>query len=345
MGARPEGDAVLTHRAAPPTVIRLGPRPRRILFWVVLVFLAGLLLELSLRLLLARWLEPPFGNARLGYAHDRELGWFPIPGDRRQVVASRPFAVEHNRMGFRDVDHRPKAGPRILFLGDSFVWGFDVEQAERFTERLRELAPAWEVVNAGVSGYGTDQELLLLQRVHDTFRPDVVFLVYCNNDSGDSSTNLRYGGYKPYFVAGEGGLERRGVPVPVSLSYRHAQHPLLFRSYAVRAAALVAQASFGDGIVQVRDPTDAIIGEMHRWVKARGSRFAVGLVSDNADLRRTCKRRRISFVDLDGAERYPEHAAHWTPEGHRMVAARILRFVRDTDLLPPPSSAAGGAGG
>jgi lysophospholipase L1-like esterase len=308
---------------------------RRVLFWAVLVLAAGLLLELGLRIVMARWLVSPFGNARLGYAHDRELGWFPIAGDRRRVVASRPFDVAHNRLGFRDVDHGEKRAPRILFIGDSFVWGFDVEQAERFTERLRERAPEWEIVNAGVSGYGTDQELLLLERFHDSFDPDLVVLVHCSNDVGDSGTNLRYGGYKPYFVTGTRGLELRGVPVPVSLSFHYAQHPVLFRSYTVRAAATLAHALLDEGVVHVPDPTSEVIREMQRWVTGRGARFAVGLVAENADVRRLCKKRGIPWVDLDGVERYPEHAAHWTPDGHRAVAERIHRFVVDNRLLPP----------
>jgi hypothetical protein len=313
-----------------------GASRRRFLFWVLLVLVAGLLLEAGLRLFMGTWLTSPFGNARLGYAHDRELGWFPIAGDRRQVVASRPFEVAHNHLGFRDVDHGEKKAPRILFLGDSFVWGFDVEQAERFTERLRELAPEWEIVNVGVAGYGTDQELLLLERFHDSFHPDVVILVHCSNDVGDSGTNLRYGGYKPYFVTGTRGLELRGVPVPVSLSFRYSQHPVLFHSYTVRAAATVAHVLLDEAVVHVPDPTNEVIGEMQRWVTGRGARFAVGLVAENADIRRLCKRRGIPWVDLDGVERYPEHAAHWTPAGHRAVAERIHRFVLDNRLLSPP---------
>jgi hypothetical protein len=245
-----------------PTIVSRG---RIAFFWVLLALCAGLLLEGGLRAFVGARLGVPFGNARLGYAHDRTLGWFPIPGDRRRVVGSRPFEVEHNRLGFRDVEHGPKAGPRVLFVGDSFVWGFDADQAERFTERLREITP-WEIVNIGVSGYGTDQELLLLERVYDTFLPDVVFLVQCNNDVGDGTTNFRYGGYKPYFAKGPGGLERRGVPVPVSLSYRYAQHPLLFQSYAARAAFAVAHAASDPGIVHVPDPTKALIAEMDTWV-------------------------------------------------------------------------------
>ena len=45
-----------------------------------------------------------------------------------------------------------------MFVGDSFVWGYDVEASERFTELLRDEFPGIRIVNAGVNAYGTDQD-------------------------------------------------------------------------------------------------------------------------------------------------------------------------------------------
>jgi hypothetical protein len=318
-----------------PATNATGVRGTRLaLFWTLLFLCSALMLELVLRLFLARWLPVPGADARLGYRHDRELGWFPIAGDRRLTAASRPFEVEHNREGFRDVVHGPKAGPRILFLGDSFVWGFDVNADERFTDQLQRRRPAWEIVNVGVSGYGTDQEWLLLQKIFHVFVPDVVFLVYSSNDGADSSSNFRYGGYKPYFLKGENGLTLKGVPVPCSESYRYAEHPLLFRSYAVRSASALATAVFRPPIVEVPDPSRALVGEMSRWVAARGARFAVGVVAEDPVLKRFCKNNQIPEMDFIGAERYPEYGRHWTPAGHAEVASRVERFLSDSGWLP-----------
>ena len=62
-------------------------------------------------------------------------------------------------------------GPRVLVMGDSFVMAENVplEQhlraaAHEWIEEERTSRPAVEGVNAGRSGYGPDQSLLLLER-------------------------------------------------------------------------------------------------------------------------------------------------------------------------------------
>jgi hypothetical protein len=61
-------------------------------------------------------------------------------------------------------------------LGDSFAMGDGVERGELFADVLENLLPKTEVVNLGVSGYGTDQELLTYLRRGRQYRPDVVLL-------------------------------------------------------------------------------------------------------------------------------------------------------------------------
>src|ERR1700716_4133680 len=113
----------------------------------------------------------------------------------------------------------PTADRRSCSLGDSFVWGLDAEADERFTELLRPRISSHKIVAAGVSGYGTDQEYLLRQRLWPKIRSAVVVLMFCTqNDRQDNSTNIRYEGYqKPYFVtAPDGSLVLSGQPVPKS---------------------------------------------------------------------------------------------------------------------------------
>ncbi|MGI9431551.1 MAG: SGNH/GDSL hydrolase family protein, partial [Myxococcota bacterium] len=198
-----------------------------------------LLVEGVLRVGFAERFRLPNDERVLTYQFDEELGWFPEPSSERTIEGTRPFRVRHNARGYRDTEHGAKERPRLLVLGDSFVWGFDVDEDERFTARLQERLPGWEVLNLGVSGYGTDQELLLLRRELAQYAPEIVLLVYAEeNDRKDNSSNRRYGPYyKPYFVRGVTGLEQRGTPVPTPLPYLARQHPWLFQSLVVRAAS------------------------------------------------------------------------------------------------------------
>jgi len=126
--------------------------------------------------------------------------------------------VHHNSLGLRDIEHDTAPKPTIAFVGDSFVWGYDAEQDERFTELLRARMPEQRIVNAGVTAYGTDQEYLALRRLWDRIKPDVVVLMFCvDNDRKDNQSNIRYDGiYKPYFAVSPSGGEFKGIPVPRS---------------------------------------------------------------------------------------------------------------------------------
>ena len=60
----------------------------------------------------------------------------------------------------------------------SFVWGLDSQAEERFTDLLKPKLPDYKIMAAGVSGYGTDQEYLLLKRLWPKIKPSVVVLIF-----------------------------------------------------------------------------------------------------------------------------------------------------------------------
>jgi lysophospholipase L1-like esterase len=72
-----------------------------------------------------------------------------------------------------------------------------------------------EVINAGISGYSTDQELLWMQTEGAKYDFDLIVLVFTGNDIGDNQrqiVNTIY--YKPQFVIKDGYLVLTGNPVP-----------------------------------------------------------------------------------------------------------------------------------
>jgi len=263
------------------------------------------------------------------YRYHPTLGWFPIPNSRDRFMASRAINVENNSAGFRAPEWTPGQKPGLLVLGDSFVWGFDVEAPERFTEKLQARHPDWNLFNLGVSGYGTDQEFLLLQQQFDRHQPKVVFLVFCvESDLDDNRTNLRYGRYyKPYFTEAGGRLVLQGVPVPRSERVFLAEHEQLARSCVVQ---LLAGAWFGvitPPVIHNPDPSAAIIDEMQKYVRSKGAVLCVGLTRSHPPLEEFLHRSEIPFVDLSTTLRYAAFGAHWTPEGHSFVCGLIDNFL------------------
>jgi hypothetical protein len=110
------------------------------------------------------WKETVYASDMpLMHEPDAELGWRNAPGNH--VFGSPPiemtFWPDHTRATApQPVDARPAA----IVIGDSFVQGWAVSDAETFAWKLQERFPHLAVRNLGCAGYGTTQSLLALKR-------------------------------------------------------------------------------------------------------------------------------------------------------------------------------------
>ena len=186
--------------------------------------------EVGLRLAGYEPIYEVYSKPELFWRHDARLGWSLEPGARGRYVGPRPFpiefdsAIEINSFGLRG----PELGPRqpgelrVLFLGDSVVAGFEVEQSETFIARLEaalrsRFSEPLSVINAGVRGYGTDQSVLWFRERGVALAPDLVVLVFSANDFEDNLTLHRARrpfGKGAFALRPSGALDVVGVPVP-----------------------------------------------------------------------------------------------------------------------------------
>jgi hypothetical protein len=295
------------------------------------------MLEVFLRVLDFRELRETLSELSLNYGYDDELGWAPVPNSSGLITTFRTTHYKHNSLGLRDEEFNLDTKPTIMFLGDSFVWGLDSEADERFTELLKPKIPDYKILAAGVGGYGTDQEYLLLKRLWSNVKPAVVVLIFCaDNDRLDNITNLRaYNYYKPYFATQpDGSLVLTGQPVPKS-------HLLYFKDvWLVRNLWLARLAV--DVYVRLRypplfvpDPTERLVGKIREFVEGNGAKFLVGIQNRDEKLVRYLEENRIAFAKLEGAAFYQEtigFGPHWTPDGHKFVAERILGLLSANNI-------------
>jgi len=288
--------------------------------------------EIVLRVIDLRYLRAHRVGSERVYNYDAELGWVPIPNSSLSFTGLRTINVRHNSLGLRDIEHDSALKPTIAFVGDSFVWGYDAEADERFTEALRAKMPDHRVVNAGVTAYGTDQEYLLLKRLWDRIKPNVVVLIVCvDNDRKDNRTNSRQDGpYKPYYALPPG--EFRGQPVPWSRHLYFADNWLARHSWVMRVA-VSAYVLIADPVVTVPDPTEHLIGMMREFVESQGARFLVGLQYREPALEATLTAQKIPYVSFDGAEHYFGDGDHWTPKGHAEVANRLMALLAENGVI------------
>jgi hypothetical protein len=116
---------------------------------------------------------------------DDVLGWSLEPRASLRSVDNDEgldYRIRTNSLGMRDreVEREKKPGTkRILIVGDSIAFGTGVDAEWRFSDFLsRALGDDVEVLNAGVCGWGTDQELLYYETKGRDLRPDIVILAF-----------------------------------------------------------------------------------------------------------------------------------------------------------------------
>ena len=133
------------------------------------------------------------------YHTDYQYGRYTIRGIRpnadfwhTSIDGSWEFIT--NSKGFRNTQEftyqKPANTLRVLSLGDSHTQGHEVKQDRTFSATLERYlnqhkSPA-EVINTGVSGFGNDEELVLLENEGYKYNPDVVVLSFFANDFEDN---------------------------------------------------------------------------------------------------------------------------------------------------------------
>ncbi len=286
------------------------------------------LAELGARLVFPSPPLPKRDDRNRLFSYDAQLGWSGKKNIRSYHDNSILAAVESNSEGFRDSSHEKKMGSRLLILGDSFVWGVDVQQHQRFSELLKTSFPRWEIINAGISGYGTDQELLLLKKIFPKHQPDAVFLLFCvENDKDDIATNSRYGGYyKPYFIRQGEGLILLGTPVPKSLRFYSIKYPILFKSRFISISAKVIFDRIHPKI-EVDPPLQPLLQEIKNFTEQNGAKFLMGLTLEDPETEAILQKLKIPYILLSTPHRFPLYGNHWTPEGHREVAHKLYPWL------------------
>jgi hypothetical protein len=232
---------------------RGAPRSRanRILsgFAVIFIGVAGGLVIAEIGLRLIGFSDPRF------YVPDDEVGWAPKPGAAGWYKDEGRSYFTVNSQGRHDSDvavTKPPHTIRIAILGDSFTEAKQVPIEQNFCSVIGHELPKCpaiqgervEVMNFGVWGYGTAQELITLRDRVWQYSPDIVVLTfYTSNDVSDNSPTIGQNRMRPFFV-------RRNGKWELDNSFRELPH---YRKWVARQSSLGTWISDRLRIVQLSE--------------------------------------------------------------------------------------------
>lgn len=172
--------------------------------------LVGLLLgEAALRIAGARF-------STSFYVVDPDLGWALRPGASGTYTGETINPIQINSVGMRDDREYSRSKEpgkyRVAILGDSFAEAMQVPLEQTFARQLEARLKACqanpEVMNFGVQGYGTAQELLVWRNKARAYQPDaVILLFYTGNDlyNNQRQLNPTNADAAPYYVVDANG--------------------------------------------------------------------------------------------------------------------------------------------
>lgn len=157
---------------------------------VALLFISLIFFCAVIELIFRFFYGPPFlctRHEKIAETENGGIGYVLLKNLNMEYAGKKLIT---NSVGLRDcrVPRKTDNGIQILALGDSYTFGYGVELEESYPAILERLlndnvhADKYEVINAGIPGYNTEQELELLRRIIPYYSPKIIIVGFTPND-------------------------------------------------------------------------------------------------------------------------------------------------------------------
>lgn len=334
-----------------------------ILFTAFVVGAATILIGEAVMRITHKGPSPPYDNKE----RDKILGWKSKGGYKAHVEnflnksgGTYTLDVHFAPNGFRMWNETVSDSPTetFLFIGDSYTESLECPDKQLFYGVVRDSLPC-TVYAYGTAGYGTTQELLVLQQYIDSIQPNRVILEVCNNDFVDNDWTLEkrcsylVGQTRPYLLL-NGKIE---YYYPRSW-YEHIKEYSLFLNYIFGHGYTIALAlnmaerdrpleeivadsahfNFKNSIAL----TENALQKINEVVKAHGAKLYV-FDADHYSPGKTlfpelCSKHNIAYIsgvaeeisrrEMQGDTVRTFDAYHWNSLGEQIVGQQLVAYFR-----------------
>jgi hypothetical protein len=341
---------------------------KKFLFFLVFIFLlllaVGIVGEATLRLL---GFKPDISDPRSlvrvvpggkYYRADDYLGYTHLPGSFRvSLPTGYSFQTTHDSNTLRithpseeDYQYSPK--DKLWIFGCSVTHGWSINDRETYPWKLQKDIPGYDVVNYGVSGYGTIHSLLQLERDLKTKRkPKIVILAYMSmHDARNTLTASRRKAATVFNFLGPvcqpyASLDKNGLLVisrPVDVVY----HKVPFNTVSalihfLERAFNTIEAKFSNS----HEVTRAIISEMETVCRKDSIVFILaGIDNDRLthEMLDYFRGKGVLTIDISLDNRSGKFSnlpfdAHPNGLANTLYAQKLADFIKQKNLIKHPA--------
>ena len=284
------------------------------------------------------------------FAVDPELGYTHIAGQYRvELPTGFAFGVTHDADTLRLTGPATEVTgqPEIWLLGCSFTHGWSLDDEQSYPWLLQQRMPDFQIVNFGVSGYGTVQSLIQMQRALDSGRrPAAIILAYAHfHEVRNTFVRKRRKQVAPRNYLGALDHPRARLAPDGTLQIEvvrvaYDAFPLQRRSALVHAIEMLYN-DFEAWQARSQDVTLALIERTAAVAGQAGIPFAVAGITDSrhtGEMLARAQNRRIQTVDIstdldrEGYTNKP-HDPHPSALATQIYAAKLGAYLREGPLL------------
>jgi hypothetical protein len=319
---------------------------------IIGLFLAGIKL---LTQVISYLIEPRFKLWSDLIEFNPTFGWKPVAHLDTYHLVDDVFHVTTDAQGWRGKVTLEQCD--IVVFGDSFAWGYGIDDAQFFAD----LNPDLRIKTIGTNGYNMVQEFLWMQQLAPQLSGKlVVWFIYFGNDLYENLVPDMCG-YRAPFVRELDGMEEWELVddhlSPMKWFYASDMRArTLERSYygklaamcgstflsrrafaaceylICKGAALCNQVGARLVVMTIPDATQLSV-EGAQFLRARGGNLAsFNPHFPDQQISRICQTLNVQYVALKDhldSSHYKERDCHWNEAGHRQVAKVFTCLSQD----------------